>query len=292
MTARTSDTLTAPPTVRHTTESALNAEQVAERFEQVTAMIEAGNPGAARRATVKLAAAADDATADLLRSCLQALERPRPVAVARLRRLWQDSDPAGRVLVEACVPREPALPAPAATGAPRWARPTGVEGPIQEHATRQGPARGRRSRAEADRARDAHRYATRDAEPGGVDALSTDPDADARVSDYPGWVDDELPALTPVRGTVCLSCWVERSTAEQRRVDDDGLCGECRERGAVGITSPGGDRASRVQARAAHIAALATSPEHARSLLRGEWNRARGTDRSVLVAWVQQHLPA
>ncbi len=254
MTARTSGTLTAPPTVRHTTESALNAEQVAERFERVTAMIEARNPGAARRATVKLAAAADDATADLLRSCLQALELAQPVALARLRRLWQDSDSAGRVLVEACVPREPARPASptatAATAAPRWARPSGV------------------------------------------DALSTDPDADARVSDYPGWVDDELPALTPVRGTVCLSCWVERSTAEQRRVDDDGLCGECRERGAVGITSPGGDRASRIQARAAHIVALAASPEHARSLLRGEWNRARGTDRSVLVAWVEQHLPA
>ena len=263
MTARTSGTLTAPPTVRHTTESALDAEQVAERFEQVTAMIEAGNPGAARRATVELASAADDATADLLRSCLQALEPAQPVALARLRRLWQDSDSAGRVLVEACVPREPALPVlPTATAAPRWARPSGVDGPVTQHSTRQGPARGCKSRVEADRARDAHRYATRDAEPGGVDALSTDPDADTRVSDYPGWVDDELPALTPVRGTVCLSCWVERSTAEQRRVDDDGLCGECRERGAVGITSPGATALTRI-AGASSFAAIRVSPASA-----------------------------
>lgn len=275
---------------RGATIAPLDAQQVADRFERITAMIEAGNPGQARRATVELAAAADDDTAALLRSCLQALERPRPVAVALMRRLWQDADADGRALVEACVPREPALPMPTSPAA--RPRPAGTTGPVQEHTTRQGPARGRRSRAATDQARDAARYFTQDAEPGGVDAVSVDLDGDARGSEYPGWVEDELAALLPARGTLCVSCWIERPTADQRRRDDDGLCGDCREDGVVGITAPGHDRAGRLQARVAHIAAHAATVEQARSLLRGEYRRARGADRTLIISWVHQHLPA
>lgn len=287
MTARsTIDAIPAPT-------AALDAQQVADQFERVTAMIEAGNPRAARRATAELAAAADDATAALLRSCLQALERPRVVAVALLRRLWQNADPGGRAVIEACVPREPALaPSPSQPGPPSRRRRDATRGPVREHTTRHGPARGPGSRTVADRARDAHRYFTRDAEPGGVDALTDDLDSDTRHLDYLGWVDDEAPALVPTRGTLCVSCWIERPTLEQRHPDDDGLCGECRDRGAVGIAAPGHDRAGRVRARAAHIAAGAASPEHARSLLRGEYFRAHGADRAVIVSWVDQHLPA
>ena len=288
MTARSAgSTITAPT-------ATLDAHQVADRFERITAMIEAGNPGAARRATAALAASADDATAVLLRSCLQALERPRAVAIPLLRRLWQDTDPAGRALIEACVPREAAQPARATWPGPgqRRQRRDTARGPVHEHTTRQGPVRGSRSRAGAEQDRDAARYFAQHAELGGVDALTDDLDLEDTSPDYPGWVDDESPALVPTRGTPCVSCWIERPTAEQRHRDDDGLCGECRDRGATGIATPGHDRASRLHARAAHIAATATHPDQARSLLRGEYHRARGADKALIVAWVHQHLPA
>lgn len=299
MTARSTSAApiaTIAPTVAPATTAttlSLDAHQVADRFERVTAMIEAGNPRAARRATAELAAAADDATAALLRSCLQALERPRVVAVAMLRRLWQDAGPGGRAVVEACVPREPALaPLPSQPGPAQRRRRETTRGPVHPHTTRQGPARGSRTRAGANSVRDAARYFAHDAEAGGVDALTDDPDSDTRHTDYPGRVDDEAPALVPAQGTPCVSCWIERPTAEQHRSDDDGLCAECRDRGAVGIAAPGHDRVSRVQARAAHIAAGATDPEHARSLLRSEYFRAHGADRAVIVDWVDHHLPA
>lgn len=285
MTARsTGSTITAPT-------ATLDAHQVADRFERITAMIEAGNPGAARRATAALATSADDATAVLLRSCLQALERPRAVAIPLLRRLWQDTDPGGRALIEACVPRANAQPARATRPGPAQRRDA-ARGPVHEHTTRQGPVRSSRSRAGADQVRDAARYFAQHAEPGGVDALTDDLDREETSPDYPGWVDDESPALVPTRGTPCVSCWIERPTAEQRPRDDDGLCGECRDRGATGIATPGHDRTSRVHARVAHIAATAANTDQARPLLRGEYYRARGTDKALIVAWVHQHLPA
>ena len=188
------------------------------------------------------------------------------------------------------MPRGPALPAPAGPAA--RARPSGTTGPVREHTTRRGPARGRRSRAAADQSRDAARYFAQNAEPGGVDALSGEDDRSTGGWEYPGWVEDELSALLPARGTLCVSCWIERPTAEQRRRDDDGLCGECRDDGVVGITAPGQDRAGRLRARVAHIAAHAANVEHARSLLRGEYRRARGADKALIVGWVDQHLPA
>ena len=264
----------------------LGARQVAEQLDRVADMIAAGNPRAARRALEALVAAADDPTAALLRSCLQALERSRPVALAALRRLWQDADAEHRQVVEACVPRGPA------TAARPAARPAVVaaRGP-REHTTRHDVPRGTRDAAAANAARSATRYFAEDAAPGGVDAL-TDAEPDAR-DQYPDWVDDEALALVPASGTLCVSCWIERPTAEQRRRDDDGLCAECRDAGVTGIPASAEprDRAGRMQARVVHIAEQATGRAQALSLLRGEYHRARGADKVVIVAWVDAHLP-
>ena len=264
----------------------LHAAAVAQRFEQVTAMIAAGNPRAARRATETLLAAADDPTAELLRTCLQALELARPVSMARLRWLWQHADDDQRVLVEAVVPREAAPASRPATGPVAGAA---ARAP-REHATRQGAARGIRGAAETNAARSATRYFAEGAAPGGIDAL-TDAEPDARTS--PEWVDDDLAAMAPVSGTLCVSCWIERPTAEQRRLDDDGLCADCRDAGRPGVPAPvEATRAGRLRARIAHIAEGAATREQALSLLRGEYHRAHGAAKGLIVAWVTEHLPA
>jgi hypothetical protein len=94
-------------------------------------------------------------------------------------------------------------------------------------------------------------------------------------------------------GTPCVSCWIERPTAQWRRRDDDGLCGDCRDARAPDV-APAAEatRAGRVQARIAHIAERAATREQALSLLRGEYHRARGADKAVIVAWVDEHLAA
>lgn len=266
----------------------LDVRQVAEQLERVAAMVEAGNPRAARRELGAVTAHADEPTVALLVSCLQALERPRVVALARLRQLWKCADADGRELVEAVLPRAERL---APVGAVPAARPADkVRGPVSVASTRQGPARGSRGAAVASGARDAARYFAQDAEVGGLEAFAEE---EQPGSDYPGWVDDEAPALVPASGTLCVSCWIERPVAEQRAAADDGLCSSCRERGVAGIVvASGADRAERMRARVAHIAGHATGPEQARSLLRGEWRRARGRDKRVIFDWVEAHLPA
>ena len=259
----------------------LGARQVAEQLDRVADMIAAGNPPAARRALEALVAAADDPTAALLRSCLQALERSRPVALAALRRLWQDADAEHRQVVEACVPRQPATAA----------RPAVVTRAPREHATRHDAPRGTRDAAAANAARSATRYFAEDAAPGGVDAL-TDAEPDAR-GQYPDWVDDEALALVSASGTLCVSCWIERPTAEQAPRRRRAVRRVPRRRVTVIPSSAvPRDRAGRMQARVAHIAEQATGRAQALSLLRGEYHRARGADKAVIVAWVDAHLPA
>lgn len=263
----------------------LGALQVAERFGPVADMIAAGNPRAARRATETLVAAADDPTAEMLRTCLQALELSRPVAMARLRRLWQNATGDERALVEAVVPREPA---PAARPAARPA--TAAAHAPREHSARHGAPRGSRSARETGAARSATRYFAEDAAPGGIDALTdAEPDHRGEVTE---WVDEDLAAMLPLSGTPCVACWIERPTAEWRRRDDDGLCSDCRDRGLPGVPAAAeATRAGRLRARIAHIAGRAATDDQARSLLRGEYHRARGADKAVIVAWVHDYLP-
>lgn len=276
-------------------------EQAAEAMVRVAAMIEAGKVRAARRFTESLLTDTDEATRELLGRCLAALETPDPVRVERLRWLWRHADADGRTLIEACQPRRdaralPRLPAvdAAPTRAPGWTRQTLYRAP-RDLGTRRIPA-GQRPQpktarqARADDTGEADAYLAERAPLGEQDARDG---IDAAQPDY-DQLDYDRAAVPALRGTPCVWCNVERSSRDQHRRPDDGLCEDCRDTGRPGIPAlpAGHTRAEAITARCAHLAAAARDDEHARRLLRAEWRRAPRAARGVIAGWVGAHLTA
>ena len=179
--------------------------------------------------------------------CLQALERSRPVAVARLRRLWQDAagDAAGGGGGLRAPRSRARRPARRPAGRPRRARAARARHPPGR--APRDPRRGRDQRgAQRDPLLRRGRRPRRDRRPHR---------RRARRPHLPEWVDDDLAAMAPRHGALCVSCWIERPTAEQRRLDDDGLCADCRDAGRPGVPAPAeATRAGRLRARITHIA--------------------------------------
>ncbi|WP_433264924.1 hypothetical protein ACQPZF_36485 [Actinosynnema sp. CS-041913] len=106
---------------------------------------------------------------------------------------------------------------------------------------------------------------------------------------YAGGLDYDRAAVPALRGTPCVRCWLERVPADHRAISDDGLCGECRDKGRPGIPAlpEGHTRADAVEARCAFITATYTN---ARGLLARWWKAyATPADRAVITDWVHRN---
>lgn len=101
-------------------------------------------------------------------------------------------------------------------------------------------------------------------------------------------LDYDNAARCPQRGTCCVSCFIERTSADQHRHPDDGLCSECRDAGQRGIAPlhpwHANDPTADVQARCAYIAAR--FPRAARALLRRDWQASPAKDRATIEEWI------
>lgn len=278
-----------------TATAGMQTGDAAEAMGRAAELIEAGKVRAARRAVEAVHAAADPATAALLGQCLAALEAPAMVRVERLRWLWRHADDDGRALVEACAPRRDTRPLPPLPPvdrepgrAPRWTRDTLHQAP-RDLITRRVPAAQRAGRKTAD--------AARAADLGETDAYLAARvplgEQDARDEERDGYdqLDYDQAAIPALRGTPCVCCFIERSTRDQHRHPDDGLCEDCREAGRPGIAAPSGarGRADAITARCAYLTDIARDPAHAAVLLRAEWRRADPATRGVIAGWVATH---
>ena len=242
---------------------------------------------AARRAAASLIDQADPHTLGLIARCAEALQADRHTATAALDELWLTASDQAAAIITACLPDEdyrPDLPTPEPEPAwkrqVRWVPPSRVR-------VRRGPgsAAPARSGDSGDSGIVLSYLAETDPAPGEVRESGAE-----RPLGYE--LDYDLAAVHPVRGTPCVGCWIERTRADQRRGQDDGLCGECRDAGHCGIPAlpVGHTRADAVRARCRFIADADTTGQGGLPTLRAEYGRANKADRAVIAAWVSDHL--
>ncbi len=267
---------------RHRPADTAPTTEVPEVVARLAGLVAQGKFAAARRAAASLIDQADPHTLGLIARCAEALQADRHTATAALDELWLTASEQDAALITACLPGadyRPDLPtepvAPAWMRAVRWVPPSRVRvrrGPVS------APARS------GDSGVIVSYLAETDSAPGEV----RDSGAERPIG-YE--LDYDLAAVHPVRGTPCVGCWIERTRADQRRGQDDGLCGECRDAGHRGIPPlpAGHTRADAVRARCQHIADTDTTGCGGLPALRAEYRRASTADRAVITAWVNDH---
>ena len=254
----------------------------AEEMGQVADLIAAGATRETRRRTARLADTATVSTRALLGEILAALETHPAVTIPKLRDLWKVSDEDGRALVLACVPHAERR-AEAATQAERMAQATRAE--RREYArrrpgsvvTRQGSPQPRRGQRATDNDTASRRYFDERVDP----AEDTDEQSDYQQLDY------DLAAVPPMRGLPCVACGVERSTRDQQRSHDDGLCEDCREDGTAGVAirTATATRAEVLIARCEYIAATSATPAERNARLNRDWRCLRTEDKFTVSDW-------
>ncbi len=264
----------------HTSSPDVSTRSVPEALAQLAELVDAGDLTAARRMSQRLLGSADPLALTVLTRCANALQADPDVAAERLRQLWRDSDPADRTIIEACVPDadyRPDLPTSAvdhfAANRPRYVAPRDLR------ITRRAPT------APRPRAGDSGIAGAYERDRGGFDEQ---PEPATTPIGYE--LDYDRAAVPALRGTPCVQCWIERSSADQRRGRcDDGLCQDCRDSGRPGIPElpAGHTRTEAVEGRCEFIATHAGAG--ARAALRQEYRRANRADRAVITAWVAAH---
>ncbi len=269
----------------HTSAAQVSSRSVPEALAELAELVDAGDLTAARRVSQRMLGCAEPRALTVLTRCAAALRADADVAAERLRRLWRDSDPADRAIIEACVPDadyRPDLPTPGidhyAATRPRYV----AAGELR--ITRRAPSTPR------PRDGDSGIAGAYERDRGGVDEQ---PESATTPIGYE--LDYDRAGVPALRGTPCLQCWIERSSADQRRGRrddgrwDDGLCQDCRDRGRPGIPElpAGHTRTQQVGARCEFIATHAGAGT--RPALRQEYRRANRGDRAVITAWVAAH---
>jgi hypothetical protein len=266
--------------------SSATTTPVPEALARLAELVRTGQFAAARRESRKMLEHTDPHTLGLITRCAEALQADRHEATAALDQLWLAGDPADAAIITACMPARdyaPDLPTPEPEPAwrreTRWVRPRNLR-------VRRGPATGP-TRAGGDDGVTNRYLADREAPtPAEIDARDRKQGLIGYELDY------DRTAVPALRGTPCVHCWIERSSADQHRGGwDDGLCGECRDRGIAGIPAlpPGHSRTAAIKARCRHIADADTTGQGALPTLRSEYRRANRADKSVIAAWVEAH---
>lgn len=252
----------------------------------IAAAIQSGNVGRAKRYTAKLLDVLDPHTRQVVAGCVETVERYPERADVHLRARWKaattDTD---RIVIAtfgtAFLHRDP-RPAPA----PADQRGTWRTAPRDLHTETRPEAR--RTLTEQDRAglraRDrVEAQAAAYADRAGVD------DEPPPAAVYASGLDYDRAAVSALHGTPCVRCWLERTPSDYRADSDDGLCGECRDKGRPGIPElPAGH--TRVDAVQARCAFLVATYGNSRALLAQWWkNYATPADRDAISEWVECH---
>lgn len=245
-------------------------------------LIKTGDLAEAKRQASTVLANADPHDLQVVGRCAYILETWPKIGVLKLRAYWRNADAHDRAIIATCAPDEdePPRTRPTDDHPPRWTPQNTYQAPRDlRHEVMPERVRPPRPREES------ALVATYERDRAGIDDLPQHPD---RPDGYA--IDYDRAAVPPLWGTPCVRCWLERSATDQARHPDDGLCGDCRDRGRPGIPSlpEGHTRADVIQARCAFI--TATYPHLAVRLLRRYWQQAASDqDRSVIAAWVRRH---
>ncbi|TQM01687.1 hypothetical protein [Pseudonocardia kunmingensis] len=277
-------------------------ETLSDALVDVADLVKSGDSRKAKHQMAKILDVADASSLGILRWCAATLEHyPFPIAVDKMRNAWKRAPaPQYRDLIAACVPEQDNgqyIPTNEAPAEPPYGRNS-------ERAPRNSHRRVDRSRRKArhtpHQARQNAHAARYFRERAGVAEGPQLKDRDDRAQDaqvYASGLDYDKAAVPDVRRLPCVSCWLERASADAttNRVraghGDDGLCGECRESKRPGIPELPRHHTltDAVAARCAFIVAR-TGPS-ARAILRNEWRRASSdTRRQTLIAeWVKTH---
>lgn len=278
---------------------------IPDALSELAALVQAGDIPAARKAGKKLINSADMRQLWLI-SRIATLLEDKPRAAVDILRHWYRVAPTDvdRAIIAACAPKDGEQrrrTQAAADRAPRWNRRSTYQAPGTVRTEQRADLRrARRTRQEQQDAAAFRRYQN---ERAGLAEGQQTPDRDSAARDgqvYGSGFDYDAAALFDTRGLRCLSCWINRGSAEldAERVKaghgDDGLCVECRDAGRPGIPPlPVGHlQRDEIIARCEFISAELAEPA-ARVALRTEWRRA--TDpaiRALIADYVTANLPA
>ncbi|MFI9811411.1 hypothetical protein [Saccharothrix variisporea] len=253
----------------------------------VTTAVQRGDITTAKRYAAHLLDQLDDTTHGIVAACVETIERFPQRADVHLRARWKaaTSDTAKTVIAAfgtAFAQRDHnPKPTPEPPDRRKWeTAPRDLRTEFRPEA--------RRTLTEHDRARlraqnrsdaQAAAYADR----AGID------DQPPPAPVYASGLDYDRAAVHALRGTPCVRCWLERTPADYRTHSDDGLCGECRDKGRPGIPElpAGHTRADAVRARCDFLAA---TYGNSRALLAQWWKTyATPADRHVITDWAHHH---
>ncbi|WP_017972426.1 hypothetical protein [Actinopolyspora halophila] len=94
----------------------------------------------------------------------------------------------------------------------------------------------------------------------------------------PGYsLDYDKASVSPLRGRICVGCFVERPSVDIRRTADDGLCEECRDVGTSGVDTTRDTARARCDYYTRHY-----PPEGAKALMRADWRSSDEVDRATI----------
>lgn len=276
---------------------------IPDALSELTALVQAGDIPAARKAGKKLINSADMRQLWLISRIAKLLEDRPNTAVDILRHWWKNAPTdVDRAIIEACAPKngeKRRRPEPAADRAPRWNSRNTYQAPSTVRTKQSDEARTRRRNRQEQQ--DAAAFRRYQAERAGVaegDQLKTRDDAAKDAQVYASGFDYDTAALYGTRGTRCVDCSISRGSAEvdAERIKaghgDDGLCVECRESGRPGIPAlpVGHTVADAVFARCSFIRTHAVDDVAARVALRVEWKHNTAA-RPLISDYVTANLP-
>lgn len=252
----------------------------------IAAAIQSGNVRRAKRYTAQLLDVLDPHTRQVVAECVGTIERYPERADVHLRARWKAaSTDTDRTVIAtfgtAFMHRDPRpAPTPADHRSTWRTAPRDLDTETRPEARRTLTEQDRAGLRARDRVEaQAAAYADR----AGVD------DEPPPAAVYASGLDYDRAAVPTLRGTPCVRCWLERTPADHRADSDDGLCGECRDKGRPGIPElPAGH--TRVDAVHARCAFLAATYGNSRALLAQWWKTyATPADRHAISEWVDRH---
>lgn len=261
----------------------------AAAISDVARLVRSGQLADAKRLTRKLIDYADPHDLEIIVRCTHVLETWPRIGVLKLRAYWRNANQHDRSIIEACVPEngeQRGHTEPSAARSPRWTKQNRYQAPRDVRTETRPEARRPASTRRVDRGSSVVEAYLRE-------RAEMPEEAEGEESPVGYQLDYDRAALSPLHGTPCVRCWLERAAYDRRTGHDDGLCTECRDRGRPGITGlpPGHSRSDLIEARCAFI--TDTYPHIALRLLRRYWQQAgNDKDRAVVAAWVRDHHTA